>query len=63
MPQLQIPLFPEGPILIIQNIGFLRQGTCITYTYGNLPVFTHDIDSQAQQWSGALSRDWMAMFP
>jgi transposase-like protein len=44
MPQLQLPLFPEGITLINQNIGFLRQGATITYVYGNLPVFTHDID-------------------
>ena len=47
MPQLQIPLFPEGTTLINQNIGFLRQGTTITYIYGNLPVFTHDVDDLA----------------
>jgi transposase-like protein len=44
MPQLQLPLFPEGITLINQNVGFLRQGASITYVYGNLPVFTHDID-------------------
>lgn len=44
MPQLQLPLFPKGITLINQNIGFLRQGATITYVYGNLPVFTHDID-------------------
>ncbi len=47
MPQLQIPLFSEGTTLINQNIGFLRQGTTITYIYGNLPVFMHDIDDMA----------------
>lgn len=47
MPQLQIPLFPEGTTLINQNIGFLRQGIAITYVYGNLPVFTHDVDDLA----------------
>ena len=43
MPQLQLPLFPEGITLINQNIGFLRQGSTITYVYGNLPVFTHSL--------------------
>ena len=47
MPQLQIPLFPEGTTLINQNIGFLRQGTTVTYVHGSLPVFTHDIDDLA----------------
>ena len=31
MSQLQLPLFPEGITLINQNIGFLRQGSTITY--------------------------------
>ena len=44
MPQLQLPLFPEGITLINQNIGFLREGATITYVYGNLPVFTHALD-------------------
>lgn len=47
MPQLQIPLFPEGTTLINQNIGFVRQGTTIIYVHGTLPVFTHDVDDLA----------------
>jgi transposase-like protein len=43
MPQLQLPLFPEGITLINQNIGFIRKDSAITYLYGSLPVFTHDI--------------------
>ncbi len=46
MPQ-RYPLFPEGATLINQNIGSLRQGTTIAYAYGNLPVFTHDVDDLA----------------
>jgi len=44
MPQLQLPIFPEGTTLINQNIGFVRQDYTVTYIYGNLPVFTHDIE-------------------
>jgi transposase-like protein len=44
MPQLQLPIFPEGLTLINQNIGFIRKDTSLTYIYGNLPVFTHAID-------------------
>lgn len=44
MPQLQLPIFPEGTTLINQNIGFVRQDNTITYIYGSLPVFMHDID-------------------
>lgn len=43
MPQLQLPFFPEGITLVNQNIGFMRKDCTITYVYGNLPVFTHDI--------------------
>lgn len=44
MPQLQLPVFPEGITLINQNIGFMRKDGAITYLYGSMPVFTHDID-------------------
>ena len=44
MPQLQLPIFPEGLTLINQNIGFIRKDAALTYIYGNLPVFTHAID-------------------
>ncbi|MDD2468960.1 MAG: hypothetical protein PHI97_34590 [Desulfobulbus sp.] len=44
MPQLQLPIFPEGLTLINQNIGFIRKDASLTYIYGNLPVFTHAID-------------------
>jgi transposase-like protein len=44
MPQLQLPIFPEGTTLINPNIGFVRKDNSITYVYGNMPVFTHDVD-------------------
>ena len=44
MPQLQLPIFPEGTTLINANLGFTRQNDSITYVYGNLPVFTHDVN-------------------
>lgn len=44
MPQLQLPFFPEGISLINQNVGFMRKDNSITYLYGNLPIFTHDVD-------------------
>jgi transposase-like protein len=44
MPQLQLPFFPAGMTLINANVGFhLEEGT-ITYFYGNLPVFRHEVD-------------------
>lgn len=44
MPQLQLPIFPEGMTPINQNLGFVRQDSTVTYIYGSLPVFTHDVD-------------------
>lgn len=44
MPQLQLPFFPQGMTLINSNIGFRREGDIITYFYGHLPVFRHDVD-------------------
>jgi transposase len=44
MPQLQLPIFSEGMTLINQNLGFVRKDNTVTYIYGSLPVFSHDVD-------------------
>jgi len=44
MPQLQLPIFSEGITLINQNLGFVKKDGTVTYIYGSLPVFSHDID-------------------
>ena len=44
MPQLQLPIFPEGMSLINQNLGFVRKDGTVTYIHGSLPVFSHDVD-------------------
>lgn len=44
MPQLQLPIFPEGMTLINQNIGVVRKDSTVTYIHGSLPVFSHDVD-------------------
>ncbi|HHO49033.1 MAG TPA: helix-turn-helix domain-containing protein [Desulfobacteraceae bacterium] len=44
MPQLQLPVFAQGMTLINANLGFVREQNSLTYFYGNLPVFTHDVD-------------------
>ncbi len=46
MPQLQLPIFPVGMTLINANLGFMRQDTELSYFYGHLPVFSHDVDDQ-----------------
>ena len=44
MPQLQLPIFPEGSTHINQNLGFVKKDKTVTYIYGSLPVFSHDVD-------------------
>ena len=44
MPQLQLPIFPEGMTLINQNLGVVRKDSTVTCSYGSLPVFSHDVD-------------------
>jgi hypothetical protein len=41
MPQLQLPIFPEGTTLLTPEIAFdCREGK-VTYIYGHLPIFQH----------------------
>jgi len=44
MPQLQLPIFPEGLTAITNEIGFQRESGKVVYFYGHLPVFQHDVD-------------------
>jgi transposase-like protein len=44
MPQLQLPIFSVGTTLINANLGFLKNDGTVTYIYGSLPVFSHDVD-------------------
>ena len=44
MPQLQLPIFPEGMTPINSNLAFVRKDRTITYVYGSLPIFSHDVD-------------------
>ena len=41
MPQLHLPLFPQGVTQISGGLSFLREGDKITYYHYDLPVFTH----------------------
>lgn len=43
MPQMQLPFFPDGATEINANIGVIKEGDQVTYIYGHLPVFTHDV--------------------
>lgn len=47
MPQLQLPIFPEGMTLITSELGFERRGDHVCYFHGQLPVFTHEVKDLA----------------
>jgi len=47
MPQVQLPVFPEGTTLINSDVGFIRRGREVVYVNGHLPVFTHEVDDLA----------------
>jgi len=44
MPQLQLPIFPEGMTLINANLGVMIRDGTVTYIYGSLPIFSHAVD-------------------
>jgi len=41
MPQVQLPLFPEGTTTITSELAFERKSDQVVYLNGHLPVFTH----------------------
>lgn len=42
MPQLQLPVFPEGVTQLSTDLGVSCREGRVSYFYGTLPVFTHD---------------------
>ncbi len=42
MPQLQLPLFPDGVTPITALLAFSKQQGRVTYFNGSMPVFVHD---------------------
>lgn len=42
MPQLQLPIFPEGLISITEDLAVERKDGRVVYCHGLLPVFQHD---------------------
>lgn len=44
MPQLQLPIFPEGTTLITPEIAFECRDGKVIYIHGHLPVFQHAQD-------------------
>ncbi len=47
MPQVQLPLFPQGTTQINAEMAFIRKGDQVVYLNGHLPVFTHQADDLA----------------
>jgi len=43
MPQMQLPIFPEGTTPITHELAFERRQGQVTYFNGHLPVFTHEV--------------------
>jgi len=44
MPQLQLPIFPEGSTEINLHLAMRREGNEVAYFYGCLPVYKHHVD-------------------
>lgn len=42
MPQMQLPIFPEGVTHITPELAFKKEGGRVTYLNGSMPVFAHD---------------------
>jgi len=42
VPQLQLPIFPDGLTPITEDLGFQREGGKVVYFHGLMPVFQHD---------------------
>jgi transposase len=42
MPQLQLPIFPDGLTSITEDLAFHREDGQVVYFHGLLPVFGHD---------------------
>jgi transposase len=42
MPQLQLPIFPDGLTLITEDLAFQREAGRVVYFHGLLPVFAHE---------------------
>jgi len=42
MPQIQLPIFPDGVTEISSNLAFEKRDGRVTYFHGMFPVFAHD---------------------
>ena len=49
MPQIQLPIFPEGVTPITPLLAFSKQDGRVTYFNGSMPVFVHDEEDLASR--------------
>ena len=42
MPQMQLPMFPDGVTHITSELAFMKEHGRVTYFNGQMPVFVHD---------------------
>lgn len=47
MPQVQLPIFPEGVTQVTSDLAFERRDGRVVYFNGTMPVFVHDEDDLA----------------
>ena len=47
MPQLRLPMFPQGVTDITPDLAVKREGDQVTYYHGMLPVFAHGVNDVA----------------
>jgi hypothetical protein len=47
MPQMQLPIFPEGVTHITDQLAFMKKDGQVTYFNGHMPVFSHDATDMA----------------
>jgi hypothetical protein len=47
MPQVQLPMFPEGTSAINSELGFIREGQRVAYLNGHLVVYSHEVNDLA----------------
>lgn len=41
MPQIQLPIFPEGVTYLSTELAFIKKDGLVTYFNGSMPVFSH----------------------
>ena len=47
MPQIQLPIFPDGAVEINPRIAVIKKNNNVIWFNGSLPIFSHDIDDLA----------------